>query len=257
MKYNEFEEAKRILADLQRAEEEAKQAEAILCDWDNPEDVAVHRRMRNDKRRLVAIQRHTDNMMCPRCRKVVADPARWVVKGRKTSCRSCYQRKEESVPEDIHRVDEPMFLKPELRFTLNPVALKIKREELGISMNSLADACLWSRSRQRSMEGGRVHSVTSEMAERIKNVIPDPRGEVFSAPEFRFTIDPFVLIEARELAELSQQEFARKAGWSRSRQRQLEGGEVQSCSQEVAETIVQVLIENGVEVCDELPETNL
>jgi DNA-binding XRE family transcriptional regulator len=74
---------------------------------------------------------------------------------------------------------------------------------------------------------------------------------ILGPPEIRYSLNTTRLIEARYKSGLSQREFARRAGWSRARQRALEF-DVVSITQDVAETILQVLMEAGVETEDQL-----
>ena len=59
-------------------------------------------------------------------------------------------------------------------------------------------------------------------------------------PLERWAFDADAFVTARRAVNVSQNEFARLVGWTRSYQRKLEGGTVVSCSRETRETILKV-----------------
>ena len=69
--------------------------------------------------------------------------------------------------------------------------------------------------------------------------------KVFPKMQVRYCLNATVLESVRTRLGITQREFAEMAGWSQTRQRQLEGGKVETVNQEVAGTILQVISDFG------------
>jgi hypothetical protein len=69
------------------------------------------------------------------------------------------------------------------------------------------------------------------------------------APE-RYSFDPQLLLQARELTGLSVREFSRIAGWGRTYQQKLENGEIKAISVETANVLICVLNDNKITTLD-------
>ncbi len=85
---------------------------------------------------------------------------------------------------------------------------------------------------------------------RVREVPPDQRETVsvslYAAPIERFELNIEELTKLRTRANVSQEEFARVAGWSRSRQRDLESERVQSIGKETLESVLDTLAHFGL-----------
>ena len=68
--------------------------------------------------------------------------------------------------------------------------------------------------------------------------------------ERRFAVDGLTVKKLREAIGVSNREFARRAGWSRTYQGRLEKGEFRTVSNDTASTILKVFEELGITTRD-------
>jgi DNA-binding XRE family transcriptional regulator len=83
---------------------------------------------------------------------------------------------------------------------------------------------------------------------------PKQFSRLIFRPDIRCSIDRLAFLAAREEAGLTQSEFARRAGWSRSYQRKIEDGIVATVTVDTAETILVVLSEAKLDTPDYVTE---
>lgn len=95
---------------------------------------------------------------------------------------------------------------------------------------------------------------------RMRNVEPTDKVKVeskFYKEITRYEINASEIIRLRKFAKISQGEFARVAGWTRSRQRQLEDGNVRSVDKDTLETVIETFEKFGIEIINHPSEENL
>jgi len=174
---NEFKDASLRLQDYQNKVAQYERELGKKCDWENPEDVALHKHEMRFADRVDLLNLLVPNRICPLCEKLRISSRSWVIKIDKklAICRSCFQR---NIPDK-----------------------KVKRMEISRSL--------------------------------------------FSNITYRFDIDAFGLQAAREEANISEWEFARRMGWSHSYQCKIESGQVKTVDLITAESILGVFRENG------------
>jgi len=80
---------------------------------------------------------------------------------------------------------------------------------------------------------------------RVKTTLETFNKDMILAEHVRYEMDHEVLVEARTFAGLSQREFAKQAGWTRSYQRKLETGGFQTVTDETMDVIFTVLAKFG------------
>jgi len=88
----------------------------------------------------------------------------------------------------------------------------------------------------------------------MNNKAPDS-VEVFEYSIFtpeRYSINPQLLVQAREMSGLSLREFARRAGWGRSYQQKIEDGTIKTVSIDVVNILICVLNDSNVTTLDSL-----
>ena len=117
------------------------------------------------------------------------------------------------------------------------------------------------RGRQRELLCGRCgempgkHPVTVKgVGECVSWIAPTKQHRLqlkVGACPTHWGLDPAALIVARQCANISSAEFARRAGWTRSRQSRLESGEIGQITAEALSVMLQVLREAGVSTVDE------
>ena len=174
---NEFKDASLRLQDYQRKVAQYEKELGRKCDWEIPEDVALHKHEMRFSERVDLLNLLVPNRVCPVCETLRISPRSWVIKKDKklAICRSCFQR----------NIPDKKVVKMEISRTL------------------------------------------------------------FSNISYRFGIDAFGLQAAREEADSSEWEFARRMGWSHSYQCKIESGEVKTVDLVTAEAILGVFREHG------------
>lgn len=151
------------------------------CDWKDGEDQSFYRREARMVDRVDKIQEVAPLMSCPLCGELKPDPIDWVVLPGRVCCRSCHHRPSGIMVDKI----TPFILNRSLRYEIDCSALILARESVGLSQREFARIAGWSRSYQRSLEGGRCQSVSQENLDTIIEVF-----KRFLSKKVGSTLDP-------------------------------------------------------------------
>ena len=166
-----FEDAKAILAGEAKARAELEKELARKCDWDDAEDVQLHRSEERMRERLALLEKLVPKRICVRCGSgPFPDSRSWVInKSKKVAvCRRCFS----TPPARLVVLDfTKLFGDAEVRYPLDGRVLVRMRESMGLTQSKFAELAGWSRVYQHKLEGDCVHTVSSEVAEVIVQVL--------------------------------------------------------------------------------------
>lgn len=136
------------------------------CDWDDPDDVRVHRKIIRREKRESLLAELVPDRMCPGCHEVRPSSRQWIVSldEEVVICRSCYHRAKEEV--SLQDIGEEIFTE-ELRFIIDGRRLARLRN---ISIREFAKRAGWTHTYQIRLES-KVASVDSDVASTILEVL--------------------------------------------------------------------------------------
>jgi hypothetical protein len=164
-----------ILADQEHLRKTAED----FVDWENPEEVLLHRSEERKEKRKLILDRHVPDRVCPSCKMLRSQPDQWVIK--KDSglviCRSCFGLIQQHQPIMERKDIEGSLFTPLIRYAYNCTDLVRARESIGISQSKFAEAAGWSRVYQSQLENGDYASLSSETHDVILGVFK--RNNVF------------------------------------------------------------------------------
>lgn len=167
----QFKDAEIALAAIKSAEAVAQRLTSNKCDWDDPEDVAEHRREQNNIQRTNLLQTLVPTRICPICGDgPIFETHRWIIaKDRGAAiCKSCFTLRvptlgwDDSLP--------PLVVGVEIRYKINWDALEALRKRLRLTKKRFATLAGWSTPYQSQLEMGKYATVSEDTVAKIVNV---------------------------------------------------------------------------------------
>ena len=175
---------RQVLEAVEKAEAELVREMKRKCDWDEPNDRAIHLSRERNRQRMIVIKRLAPDSRCPTCLRIRRTSAEWVVLQREDgskfiSCRSCCTTAKsradaEELADRIGSIE--MFPGAEVRVTVDGFQLARARSLCGLTFKAFADKAGWSASYQRKLEGP-ARTVSLETAQTCLQVIRETGGD--------------------------------------------------------------------------------
>ena len=175
---------KLVLEAVEKAEAELVREMKRKCDWDEPNDRAIHISQERNKQRMIVIRRLAPDGRCPTCRRVRRKSAEWVILKREDetrfiSCRSCCttaksRAEAEELADRLGAIEA--FPSAEVRVTVDGFQLARARSLCGLTYKAFAEKAGWSVSYQRKLEGP-ARTVSLETAQTCLQVLRETGGE--------------------------------------------------------------------------------
>lgn len=196
-------------------------------------------------RRVEAIRSLAPDWRCMKCKRFVSNIDSWIlsIANETAFCRGCIGVKFPGRGKHL-RVN---IFEDEPRYEIDGAGIRRARLSSSKTSFEVASLCSWAPAYQSKLETGKVKTLSGDVALKLFSVLRDSR---FATPSGRYLIKATQLSRAREAAGLTKSQFARRCGWTLTRQSALESGEVQTVSSEVRNCILVVLKERSVFVND-------
>lgn len=211
---------------LEEAQRKFERHKNRKCDWDDPRDVVAYRREKARQRRMMILDRHVKDRVCPSCKAKILEPSRWAVIQYEDGelhviCRSCQYaaklRKDHiPMPDDTWFVDE-------YRVIIDYRYIIARRNGLKLTAKEVAKLAGWSKQRQSKIESGNVQTLSLTASGKLFNALGMQVPDANVIPRFTATKH---FKQTRKACGVSLTRFSKLCGWSITRQRELESGKI-------------------------------
>lgn len=165
------------------------------CDWSDPHDVREYKKDRKRRSRESALNCAVPDRRCPHCSRKKLESRRWRVAYDRIAlryravCLSCWRAGATGGPRTVEKLPLPVAVMTveDPRYRLNPRALRLAREQTGLSARDFAAWLGWSAGRQQALESGSVRTVSQDTRDLLITFLRK-RGALLSPQEKRAII---------------------------------------------------------------------